>query len=106
MTDVVEGFDIAAGTVAVGATPVAGATITPTRTAALRLTVAYSADDTLQVIRDGDTALAFGGGTTLGVNQVNTFVMGVVRGSTYTFQFAGGGTIRILQGEVVQGGVI
>ena len=100
------GFDIAAGVVAAAATPVPGAAVTPTKTSALRITVAISSNDTLQMIRDSGTAVSFGGGVTLGADRLSTFVATVVRGSTYTFQFVLGGTIRILSAEVVFGGVI
>ena len=106
MAELVESFDITPGTVAAATTPVPGATITPNRTGALRITVAISSDDTLRMIRAAGTPMPFGGGVTLGADRVNTFTVGVVKDVTYTFDFLLGGTIRTFHAEVVSGGVI
>ena len=106
MSELVESFDIAAGTVAGATTPVPGATITPNRTGALRITVAISSDDTLRMIRDGGTPMPFGGGVTLGVDRLSTFTVGVIKDAVYTFDFLLGGTIRDFHAEIVSGGVV
>ena len=90
-----EMFDVAAGTSMAG-TP---ASFTAPVSGSLLVTVAVSADDTLRVNKTGRTPQAFGGGTSLGVNQIATFVYGVKRDQAYEFTFStGAGTIEFLTG--------
>ena len=91
-------FDIAPGTSMAGA-PMASF-VAPV-TGALLITASASADETLRVNVLGRTAQVLGGGTTLGTNQVSTFVLHVVRGRTYEVTFsAGAGVVEMLVGVI------
>lgn len=88
-------FDIAPGTSMAGTV----ATFTAPVTGALLITVAVSANETLQIKVQGRTAQNYGGGMSLGANRVNTFVQTVVRDRIYEMTFdTGAGTIEFLTG--------
>ena len=90
-------FDVAPGT-SMGATPV---TFTAPVTGALLRTCAVTADETLRIAVQGRAAQAFGGGTSLGANRINTFVLHVVRDRVYDLTFdTGAGVIEFLTGVV------
>lgn len=89
-------FDVAPGTAMAG-TP---ATFTAPVTGALLVTVAVTADETLRINVQGRPVQSFGGGTSLGANRVNTFVLHVVRDRVYELTFSGAGTIEMLTGVI------
>ena len=101
---VVEGFDLAAVAHAGGA--VTGAVVTPRRTGVLRVSVAFDVDGTMTVQRNGGAAANILDGTAFGANNAKSFVLTVVKDSTYQFSFTGNGNVIFFSADIVYGEVI